>query len=313
MDATEPVRGALLGLAVGDALGLPVEFQTREELAAHPIETMVGYGSFHKPPGTWSDDSSLTFCLAESLCHGFDLEDLARRFVRWIDEGYWAADGSAFDVGRTTLAAIARVRAGTPPEQAGGTSEDSNGNGSLMRILPLAFYLRNRTGPEVFAHTHQVSAVTHAHPVSLMACGIYLTFALELLRGWSPRVAWERTRSTCRHFYDQEPYRPELSRFSRVLEEGTQGRTPDELSSGGYVVHTLEAALWCFWRHDSYRDTVLEAVNLGQDTDTTAAVAGGLAGLYYGSPAIPPEWVETLSGKDEIEDLVQRFARSLSG
>ncbi|MGB4437301.1 MAG: ADP-ribosylglycohydrolase family protein, partial [Acetomicrobium sp.] len=137
----DKVIGGLLGLCIGDALGVPVEFQSREKLKRNPVKDMMGYGTHNQPPGTWSDDSSLAFCLAESLCNGFDLQDIADKFVKWMYEGYWTPWGKAFDVGHTTQIAISRLKKGVDPLESGPTDERSNGNGSLMRILPLIFYV----------------------------------------------------------------------------------------------------------------------------------------------------------------------------
>ena len=311
MKKLKEIRGALFGLCTGDALGLPVQFCSREWIKRNPVQTMIGYGTFNKPPGTWSDDSSLTFCLTESLCEGFDLEDIGKRFVSWVEEGYWSADTRAFDIGRTTLRAVSRLKKGVSPKESGDKDVNSNGNGSLMRILPLAFYMEQENIVTLMTHVHQVSAITHAHPVSEMACGFYVVLAVSLLKGCSLKEAYFRSINTCLDFYSQKPYQQELSRFSNVLSGKISCLKEEEINSGGYVVDTLESALWCLLRNNSYRDTVLKAVNLGHDTDTTAAVAGGLAGLYYGFDNIPVEWTETLARREEIQLLLERFSRSL--
>ncbi len=304
---TEQVRGALFGVAVADALGLPVQFLSREQVRAKALTGMTGYGAFSKPPGVWSDDSSLTFCLAESLCHGYDLNDLAQRFVRWLYEGYWSADTHAFDVGNATMRAIGRLRDGVPPSEAGCDEEYANGNGSLMRIIPLAFHLVDAEPQTVFERAHEVSALTHAHPVSLAGCGIYTLCAVHLLHGETPAEAYKNAARVSAEYYAQSNYADAAKRYERVLESDIARLPEDQIQSSGYVVHTLEAALWCLLRHDNYSDTVLEAVNLGDDTDTVGAVAGGLTGIYYGYSAIPTEWIHALAKKDDIDDLASRF------
>lgn len=311
MKYEEMVRGALFGLCVGDALGLPVEFQSRERLKEHPVEGMIGYGTYNKPPGTWSDDSSLTFCLTESLCHGFNMQDIAHRFVSWMDDGYWSADGKAFDIGKTTRRSIRRLRDGLSPKESGDRGDHCNGNGSLMRILPLAFYLEEEELEDLFSFVHQVSAITHAHPVSQMSCGVYVVYALSLRKGSTLVEAYGETREICLNYYSQTPYKEHLPRLSRVLEGDLESLQEREIHSSGYVIHTLEAALWCLLKNQSYRETALEAVNLGADTDTTAAVAGGLAGLYYGYREIPKEWAHSLARREDISSLVDRFTESL--
>jgi ADP-ribosyl-[dinitrogen reductase] hydrolase len=312
----ERVLGGLFGVCVGDALGLPVQFLSRRERKIKPVAGMSGYGAFDEPPGTWSDDSSLTFCLAESLCLGYDPNDIAERFVKWRFDGYWTPHGEAFDVGATTDSAMKRLRSGSGPRRSGDTGEECNGNGSLMRTLPVAFAARDLAPEARFRMVHEVSAITHAHPRSLLACGIYVQTALGLLEGMAPTDAFEKMKSPVTRYYGVDTvFKSELSRFSRILERGADGFAAlpeDDIRSGGYVVHTLEAALWCVLNARSYVETVLKAVNLGGDTDTTAAVAGGLAGVRYGFESIPKLWVEVIAKKEEIEDLARRLHRRLA-
>ncbi len=308
------ILDGLFGLCVGDALGVPVEFSERTELTREPVTGMIGKRRPHfQPPGTWSDDSSLALCLAESLCHGFDLQDIADRFCRWYYEAYWTPHGSVFDVGGATRIALLRLRQGVAPTEAGGKGEYDNGNGSLMRILPLAYYLQTVQETSTrFDMIHDVSAITHAHPRSQLACSIYIQFALHLLDGAAPRDAYAQTRHDILNYYRETPYDGELMHFERILRQDLSEYAEEEIRSSTYVVHTLEAALWCLLRHESYRSTVLAAVNLGDDTDTTGAVAGGLAGIVYGFEAIPETWKDQLARKDDILELAQRLIASLA-
>jgi ADP-ribosylglycohydrolase len=307
------VLDVLMGLCVGDALGLPFESISRGELIERPVTGMVGYGSHEQPPGTWSDDSSLTFCLAESLCNGFNIQDIADRFCKWFYEGYWTPYGFAFGIGITTLDAIFYLKKGVNPVEAGGKGEFSNGNGSLMRILPIAFYVESLPLTEQFEITHQVSSITHAHARSQMACGIYIQFAIELLRGAKPVEAYENMKKTVLEYYSKPPFSKELSHFSRILSMDVSKLPREEIKSDGYVVNTLEASIWCLLNNGSYADTVLAAVNLGFDTDTTAAVAGGLAGIYYGYESIPKEWVNKIARIQDIVNLAERLNNKIYG
>jgi ADP-ribosyl-[dinitrogen reductase] hydrolase len=269
---------------------------------------MMGYGTWDVPAGTWSDDSSLTFCLAECLSTGFSLNDIANSFFRWYNEGYWAAHGEVFDIGNTTFLAIVNWKQGAPAIAAGGSSENSNGNGSLMRILPMAYSYQNLTFPELILRVHDVSCITHAHLRSQMSCGIYISIAVFLLEGADPQAAYLQGLEKIQEIYSQSKYASELPNFARVLSGKISQLPVEEICSGGYVIDTLEASLWCLLNSSSYAEAVLKAVNLGGDTDTTAAVTGGLAGIFYGVENIPPEWIEQIPRKEDVIGLAERLA-----
>ena len=319
MDMTEGtvknrVADGLFGLCVGDALGLPVEFISRYSLKENPVTDMAGYGRHNQPPGTWSDDSSLTFCLAESLCNGFNLHDIASKSCKWLDEGYWTPYGIAFDIGNTTRSAILRLRQCANPTEAGGKGEHSNGNGSLMRILPMAYQLENTEEGKRFEMVHQVSSLTHGHPRCQMACGIYIQLAINLLKGSEPDIAYKNMKTTTLNYYEgKELYNGEIDHFSRVLRTDISTFSEDEIKSSGYVIDTLEAGLWSFLNSNSYSKAVLTAVNLGRDTDTTGAVSGGLAGIYYGFENIPKHWIKQIAGKEEIMELANKLNEQIYG
>ncbi|MEH2362921.1 ADP-ribosylglycohydrolase family protein [Nostoc sp.] len=301
----------LMGLCVGDALGVPVEFTSRAERVKSPVTTMLGYGTWKQPPGTWSDDSSLSFCLAECLCRGYSLDAIANSFWRWYKEAYWTPRGDVFDIGQTTHTAIMRLKQGVVPHQAGGKVENSNGNGSLMRILPMAYCHRNLTLGELLARVHDVSAITHAHARSQMACGIYISIAVALLEGADLQTAYLQGLQDIQTIYSVREFLLEKPHFGRVF-SGEIAKLPvEEINSGGYVIDTLESSLWCLLNSSSYSEAVLKAVNLGGDTDTTAAVTGGLAGIYYGVENIPQKWMNQIARKQDIIYLAERFGRAV--
>lgn len=308
------VKSALFGVAVGDALGVPVEFEKRADMGLEPITGMTGYGTYDLPPGTWSDDSSLTFCLAEALTQGFDLETIGRNFVRWHRDAFWTAHGEVFDVGNATRVAIDRMVQGSPAVMAGLSDEASNGNGSLMRILPLLFHMNGKPLTERFELTRQVSSITHGHVRSVIACFYYLEFARQILEGKEKFAIYrDLQRVVSEHLSALLIDPAEVVIFDRLLKYDVHRLPEAEIRSSGYVIDTLEAAVWCLLTTDSYSEAVLRAVNLGQDTDTTAAVTGGLAGLLYGYDAIPAEWITRIARKDDIANLAERLAGRLSG
>jgi len=314
------VKAAVLGLAVADALGVPVEFRSREELQLSPVTGMRGYGTWDQPAGTWSDDTSLTLALMASLTNGLNYEDIMLKFRLWYEKGEFSAHGEAFDVGITTQQALLRHRAGVAALQCGGTLESNNGNGSLMRILPLVFLIPEDAGvagvmQDVHYNLiHYISALTHAHPRSQMVCGIYLHVAAVILHNDSlvlyEAVACGLKRSR-QYYSDKEPYASELHGFNRLFSDQFALLAESDIRSTGYVVDSLEAALWCLLDTDDYRSCVQKAVNMGGDTDTIAAIAGGVAGLYYGLSSVPAEWLAQLVRRDYIERICEAFADSI--
>lgn len=266
------LRDAVFGAAIGDALGVPFEFQARD---AFTCTDMVGYGSHHMPAGTFSDDTSMMLALCDSIraCGGaVDVVDIRERFCAWIRDGAYTPDGIVFDVGGTVGDALSRGY--------GLDGERSNGNGSLMRTVPLAFV-------DVDDDTiRAVSSITHAHPLSCEACVIYVHIARRLAAGEVPDQA----------IIQETPAAGPYAFLADVI-----GWKRDQVSSGGFVKDTLAASLWCLTHTGSYRECVLAAVNLGSDTDTTACVAGGLAGIVYGIGAIPASWMKKLRGVEVIE------------
>ena len=278
---------AIMGLVVGDALGVPFEFKTRDTFR---VTDMVGYGTHGQEPGTWSDDSSLALATLESIgrCKKIDPADIMKNFADWLYDACFTAHNEVFDVGGTTRDAIAKYRKTGKATNCGGKGYNDNGNGSLMRILPLAFI------PHTKMDVYNVSALTHAHDISVMACQYYLMVAEKLLDSADKTEAVRSLDYECEGTFIRVPI---IDRSPR-----------EKIKSSGYVVDTLEAALWCLLKTDSYRDCVITAVELGGDTDTVAAVAGGLAGIYYGiggEKGIPEEWIDKIARKEWIRELCE--------
>lgn len=303
----EIVKGAILGHAVGDALGVPTEFIPREKLQKNPVIDMIGYGSHNVSKGSWSDDTSMELCTLNSIAYKgeIDLDDIMTGFVKWIEEGYMTPHGRVFDMGRTCLHAIMNYRRGKNARCCGGEREYDNGNGALMRILPVCLYnyLTNANRDIAIDNIHSVSALTHAHDRSLIACGIYEFIVQELIS--APRKSSvKKALSKAKDYYKDNE---ENEKYHRLYAPNFELIPENEIKSGGYVVDTLEAAIWCLLNTSDYKTCVLKAVNLGQDTDTVAAVAGGLAGILYGYKNIPSEWIDSLAKKGEIIDMCCSF------
>lgn len=303
-------KDVLFGLAIGDALGVPVEFKSRASISLHPVTDMIGYGTYNLPPGTFSDDSSLAFCLAEALTGEFSVDTISDKFIDWYRKEYWTANGHVFDVGIATREAIHRLENGCPPELAGGMEETDNGNGSLMRIMPLLFYIHEREMQERFELVKKVSSITHAHIRSVIACFYYLEFARGISQGNDPFIIYRELQTAVPAFLNSLSINAaEISLFDRLLNNDIHELNEDQIYSSGYVLHTLEASIWCLLTTRSYQEAVLKAINLGEDTDTTGAVTGALAGLLYGYQQIPGHWLSGLIRKNDIEDLANRLKR----
>lgn len=303
------LKDILYGVCVGDALGVPVEFESREYLKNNLVTKMGSGGVHDQGIGVWSDDSSLTFCLAESIVEGYDIHRLASKFIKWKNEGYWTATGEVFDIGNTTRQSIINLSRGVHPNLAGGQNEIDNGNGSLMRILPLALLIKDLSIEKRFDLVKEVSSITHAHNRSVISCFYYLEFALQLMQGKDKFEIYENLKKTVPEFLNSNKiYSVELTQFDRLINGNIYELNEDAIQSGGYVIQTLEASIWCLLTSDTYEDAVLKAVNLGGDTDTTGAVTGGLAGLFYGYAAIPKSWIMPILKKEEIDELINKFS-----
>ena len=295
----ETIRACILGLAVADAIGVPVEFCSREELDADPVTGVRGFGSHFVPAGTWSDDTSMTLCALDALAQEtFSWESVMDNFVKWERDAAFTATDELFDIGLSCQRAIDNyARLHMAATDCGPTGARDNGNGSLMRILPFALY-----APEDPALIETASDLTHGHRRAEMACGIYALLLRGILTGGKDGIPAALDAAEARYGGETEwkHYAP-----LRTIET----RSRESIRSSGYVVDTLEAALWCLLTTDNYRDCILKAVNLGEDTDTVAAVAGGLAGGLYGLAGIPQEWLAALLRRELIEELCDRAAQ----
>jgi len=305
------IKDGIIGLAVGDALGVPVEFKPRIFLKRSPVVDMTGYGTHNQPAGTWSDDSSMVFCTMESLCGGYGVKDIAGNFCSWIMKGFWTPHGSVFDAGITTRQALDKVMGGIEPPFCGESGERSNGNGSLMRILPLAYYFFCDDIYKRLGAVHEVSEITHAHMRSKIGCAIFIELAVNLIKGYSKNEALENTCRAVLDFYKRADDKLELEFYFRILSRGIAKVPENKIRSSGYVVDTLEAAIWCLFNSSSYSEAVLKAVNLGDDTDTVGAVTGALAAIHYGYGSIPEKWVAALARRDDIFALIEKFERKI--
>lgn len=311
------IENIFIGFSLADALGVPVEFKSRETLRQDPVIDMRSYGTYGQPAGTWSDDSSLAFCLADSLCDGYNLKDIATKFVKWKLADNWTPHGQVFDIGNQTRSAIYQLFDLLEKQDYDSLKllkydqdERTNGNGSLMRILPLLFYIKGKPIKEQFQIVWEISALTHPHIRSAMACLIYLKFAEFVYEGLSLKIAYTKMKKVINAFFKESDIsKKEVTLFNRILVNDIYKLTEDEIHSEGYVLYTLEASLWCLLNTKSYLKAVFKAINLGEDTDTTATVVGGIAAMYYGLEEVPKKWINQLAKLEDIKELSQRFEK----
>ena len=303
-------KDILLGTAIGDALGLPVQFLEREVVAKNPITTMEGLDQFNVPAGTWSDNTSLSFCLAESLCNGYDLNDIINKFTKWMYEDYWTPANETFDINYINYFAIVNLRNNGSPHVAGIDNKRGNSDGSLMRILPLVPYILNMEEEKKFRIIKEISSLTYRLPRSILACIALCEFAIQYINLQSVEEAYQTMQQTILQLLKRDMFIEEGIPFERLTGlsyEEFKNIELKDIRSTGYVIDTLEASLWCVFNTTNYKDAVLKAVNLGDDTDTVGAITGGLAGIIYGYDTIPSEWLEVLARKDDIIELADKL------
>ena len=298
-------HGCLLGLAAGDAVGTTLEFTTPGTFA--PITDMVGGGPFNLQPGQWTDDTSMALCLAESLVEKqqFDAADQMARYVRWYQDGYLSSTGTCFDIGNATVNALNNfMHTGNP--FSGSTDPFTAGNGSIMRLAPIPMFFYQ--SPEQAIHfAAESSRTTHGVETAVSACRYFATLIIGALNGVHKDKLLSPHYTPIQGYWDKHPLAPEIS---SVAAGSFREKQPPEIKGSGYVVQSLEAALWAFYRSENFRDGCLMAANLGDDADTTAAVYGQLAGAYYGVDNIPQSWLTKLALREKIESLADALCNS---
>ncbi len=295
MDERDRFRGCLLGLATGDAVGTTLEFQPRGSFAA--ISDMIGGGPFGLAPGEWTDDTSMALCLATSLVETgrFDAVDQMSRYWQWMEEGYLSSNGRCFDIGNTVAAALRRYRKTGDP-LAGATEPRSAGNGCIMRLAPIPmFYYPDEAAAGKYAA--ESSRTTHGAAECVDACRLLAGILIRALAGCTKEEVLFEAGS---NFTGS-------ASIAAIARGEYRKKAASQIRGSGYVVESLEAALWCFLGTDTFDIAILQAANLGDDADTTAAVCGQVAGAYYGAFGIPKRWLERLVMRQQVSDLADRL------
>lgn len=302
-------RNCLIGFAVGDAMGVPIEFEKRETLMKEPLTSMIGYGSYDVPEGTWSDDTSMTLATMNSIIKlgEINYNDIADKFCDWINNAKYTATNEVFDIGITTKFALMRYwNDKIDAIKCGGNGISENGNGSLMRMLPIALYCyyKKINEEEIYKLVKNTSSITHSHEISIMGCFIYVNYMINLFNTNNKIQSYNNIKKiNYTKYFDNTT----INEYKRLLDTSIQNYDINEISSSGYVRNTLEAVLWVILNTNSYSEAIIGAINLGEDTDTIGAITGSIAGFLYEYENIPKKWLAKMKKLDYLEKISKEF------
>lgn len=302
----------ILGLVIGDAMGVPIEFMDREVLLAKPVTRMLGYGNFEIDKGNWSSNTALSLATMDSLtkCRKIDLNDMMRRYCKWINEGEYTSTGFAFDIGNTTKTALTKYyHDKLAPLKCGGKNVNENGNGSLIRMFPIAYfaYKKELTNEQIEYLAITTSSITHAHEISTLSCYIYMMYINFLLRGYDKYESYIKLRKNDYSMFKKET----IKLFKRILNDDISNLTIDDINSSEYVLSSLEAVFWVILNTNSYAESIIGAINLGNASNNIGAITGSIAGIIYGNKNIPENWLNDLVDISLIQKMCSKYEASL--
>lgn len=304
------VKDSLYGFIVGDAMGVPVEFEDREKLINKPVTSMLGYGSHDVEAGVYSDDTSMTLATMDSIIKQngiINYNDIADKFCNWVNNNEYTATNKVFDIGMTTKYALIKYfNNKIDATMCGGTNINENGNGSLMRMLPIAlycFYKNIKDDNEIFTLVKNSSSITHAHDISILGCYIYVRYVISLLETKNKISSYNFIKKLDYSMFIEEV----KLEYYRILFSDISTLNINDINSSGYVVDTLEAVFWIILNCSSYNESIIGAINLGGDTDTIGAITGSIAGILYGYDNISKRWISKLKNKDYIDEIIIKF------
>lgn len=304
------VKDSLYGFIVGDAMGVPIEFEDREKLINKPVTSMLGYGSHDVEAGVYSDDTSMTLATMDSIIKQngiINYNDIADRFCNWVNNNEYTATNKIFDIGMTTKYALIKYfNNKIDATMCGGTNINENGNGSLMRMLPIAlycFYKNIKDDNEIFTLVKNSSSITHSHDISILGCYIYVRYVISLLETKNKISSYNFIKKLDYSMFIEEV----KLKYSRILFSDISTLNINDINSSGYVVDTLETVFWIVLNCSSYNESIIGAINLGGDTDTIGAITGSIAGILYGYDNISKRWLSKLKNKDYIDEIITKF------
>lgn len=308
------IKSAIYGFVIGDAMGVPIEFEDREKLMKSPVTNMLGYGSYDVPKGVWSDDTSMTLATMDSIIvnkNKLNYNDIADKFCEWINNAKYTATNEVFDIGTTTKYSLMRYwNNKIDATKCGGNAISENGNGSLMRMLPIAFYcFYNKTEDnDIINIVRNTSSITHAHEISIIGCYMYVKYIIFILSNNNKTESYKLLQKIDYSIFNKD----NINLYERIIKYDISKYSLDTIKSTGFVVDTLESALWVILNTESFNEAIIGSVNLGGDTDTIVAITGSIAGILYGYDSINEKWIKDIKNKELLSKYIYEFTNTLN-
>lgn len=308
------IKSAIYGFVIGDAMGVPVEFEDREKLMKSPVTNMLGYGSYDVPKGVWSDDTSMTLATIDSIIvnkNELNYNDIANKFCEWINNAKYTATNEVFDIGTTTKYSLMRYwNNNIDATKCGGTGISENGNGSLMRMLPIALYCfyNKMEDNDIINIVRNTSSITHAHEISIIGCYMYVKYIIFILSKNNKTESYKLLQKIDYSIFNKD----NINLYERIIKDDISKYSLDTIKSTGFVVDTLESALWVILNTENFNEAIIGSVNLGGDTDTIAAITGSIAGILYGYDSMNKKWIKDIKNKELLNEYIYEFTNTLN-
>lgn len=308
------IKSAIYGFVIGDAMGVPVEFEDREKLMESPVTNMLGYGSYDVPKGVWSDDTSMTLATIDSIIVNkkeLNYNDIADKFCEWINNAKYTATNEVFDIGATTKYSLMRYwNNNIAAMKCGGTGISENGNGSLMRMLPIALYCfyNKIEDNDIINIVRNTSSITHAHEISIIGCYMYVKYIIFILSNNNKTESYKLLQKIDYSIFNKD----NINLYERIIKDDISKYSLDTIKSTGFVVDTLESVLWVILNTENFNEAIIGSVNLGGDTDTIAAITGSIAGILYGYDSMNKKWIKDIKNKELLNKYIYEFINTLN-
>lgn len=308
------IKSAIYGFVIGDAMGVPIEFEEREKLMKSPVTNMLGYGSYDVPKGVWSDDTSMTLATIDSIIVNkkeLNYNDIADKFCEWINNAKYTATNEVFDIGATTKYSLMRYwNNNIAAMKCGGTGISENGNGSLMRMLPIALYCfyNKIEDNDIINIVRNTSSITHAHEISIIGCYMYVKYIIFILSNNNKTESYKLLQKIDYSIFNKD----NINLYERIIKDDISKYSLDTIKSTGFVVDTLESVLWVILNTKNFNEAIIGSVNLGGDTDTIAAITGSIAGILYGYDSMNKKWIKDIKNKELLNKYIYEFINTLN-